>query len=493
MKRDNITVNKDVYKSIVELARDVIYIITEEGEIRYLNPSFEEITGWKRDEWKGRSFLEILHPDDVSFAANAFRRSLQGEMNIPYEMRVKRKHGGYNVAEFLPCPFITNGKIKGVMGVARDITEQIKMQIEESEQLNFLQTILDTIPCPVYYKNRKGVYKCWNKSFESFFELSRKDIIGKRVYDLLPEEEAEVHFRKDVNLLKKSGIASYETRVADNYGRVHDFLVTKASYLDMKGNICGIVGVMIDISERKKAEKEKEKIQEQYKILVETATEAVVVAQDFRIQYVNPRASELSGFSKKELIGMPFVEMICDEDRGFVEENYKKRLAGERFNNKYAFRIVRKDKTTCWVEIKSSSINWKEKEATLNFLEDISDRKLKETKLNRVKSAMDELACGVMILNHDLVSEYINKAYSNMTKTELAEIQEKGWEQYYKSPDKITELIKYNRSVKISQETEAHICFKDENKKVMLKIVNIDSTQSQENIETGTLFIHTEI
>jgi PAS domain S-box-containing protein len=107
---------------------------------------------------------------------------------------------------------------------------------------------------------------------------------------------------------------------------------------------------------------------------VENAGEAIVIAQDGMMKFVNRMASEITGYSEQELLSMPLLEFIHPDDREMVGERYLKRLKGEVSVLKYAFRLIDKDGSIKWVEINAVLVTWEGKPATLNFLSDITER-----------------------------------------------------------------------------------------------------------------------
>lgn len=122
-------------------------------------------------------------------------------------------------------------------------------------QLLFLQTLLDAIPNPIYYKDTNGVYQGCNQAFEALLGHSRNQIVGKTVRDLSPKELADRYEKEDKNLLRDPGRQSYEGVVPQADGSIRDILFNKATLQNTSGAIEGIVGVMVDISDRKKRER----------------------------------------------------------------------------------------------------------------------------------------------------------------------------------------------------------------------------------------------
>ncbi|MBI5605137.1 MAG: PAS domain S-box protein [Deltaproteobacteria bacterium] len=151
-----------------------------------------------------------------------------------------------------------------------------------------------------------------------------------------------------------------------------------------------ILSSISDITNRKKAEEALRESEERYRQVVENASEGILVAQNGRIKYHNPKIEELIGYSTEELTAAPFTEFIHPEDRGLVFERYQKRLTGEDLPQIYPFRIIDKQGNIKWMEINSVVFSWNGKPATLNFLNDITKRKAMEEQLNKM-IIIDEL------------------------------------------------------------------------------------------------------
>ena len=115
--------------------------------------------------------------------------------------------------------------------------------------------------------------------------------------------------------------------------------------------------------------------------MVENPNDAVAVAQDGTIRFVNRRGIELSGYSEEELKTQPFTEFVHPKDRELVRQNYLRMLSGAPVPNRYAFRFIHKDGSIRWIEISVVRITWENSPATLSILHDTTDKRRLEEEL----------------------------------------------------------------------------------------------------------------
>ena len=133
-----------------------------------------------------------------------------------------------------------------------------------------------------------------------------------------------------------------------------------------------------DITERKQAEKNLQDGEKRYRIVVENAHEAIIITQDMKMVFANRAAVEQIGYSKETLTSGIFTSFIHPDDRRMVADYSIKRLNGENVPLVYSFRIITQEGRVKWVELNATVIEWNKKPATLNFLNDITERKLLE-------------------------------------------------------------------------------------------------------------------
>ena len=92
------------------------------------------------------------------------------------------------------------------------------------------------------------------KPLRSSYGKPRQELVGKSVFDIYPEELAKVYYAKDNELFQNPGVQVYNTPIQDARGVVHDIIFHKSTYSDSQGHVLGLIGVIIDITDRKRAE-----------------------------------------------------------------------------------------------------------------------------------------------------------------------------------------------------------------------------------------------
>lgn len=149
------------------------------------------------------------------------------------------------------------------------ISETIERRKGEQSLLNkvnFLETLLDAIPAPVFYKDREGLYLGCNELFaRQILGLPRKEIPGHSLEELsevIPEDLGDIYKQMDRKLLKEGGTQFYESKVMCADGQRRDFMFSKSTHGEVSGRPAGLVGVMQDITEHKAAEKALSKAEE---------------------------------------------------------------------------------------------------------------------------------------------------------------------------------------------------------------------------------------
>jgi PAS domain S-box-containing protein len=137
-----------------------------------------------------------------------------------------------------------------------DIASVLAVLGTRRDDLRIAQELIEVLPIPVFFKGRDGKYLGVNRAWEAFFGVKRGDIIGGRVTDLYPNAPAVAarHREMDEQLWTSPGDQSYEIRLPFPDGRVRHTIYYKATYTGQDGAVGGLIGTIVDITERKQAE-----------------------------------------------------------------------------------------------------------------------------------------------------------------------------------------------------------------------------------------------
>ena len=157
--------------------------------------------------------------------------------------------------------------------LAQEVTQKREIERTLMNTVRFLEVLLDSIPSPVFQRNLNAIYVNCNESFaRQIMGLPKNLVIGGSFQEFekrIPKELAEIYKKYDRKLINDGGSHYHETKVVCADGMQRNFLFHKATYEDSSGEVAGVVGVMLDITQLKEAEKTSRKSEERYRIAAE--------------------------------------------------------------------------------------------------------------------------------------------------------------------------------------------------------------------------------
>jgi PAS domain S-box-containing protein len=266
----------------------------------------------------------------------------------------------------------------------------------------------------------EGTITFVNAAFCRYFDTTREELNAQNYLQFIPKEEHERLKTCIAGLNKENPVAviEIENRILPD-GVTRWLQWTTRAIFGKQRDIVELQLIGHDITDRRHAEDKLKESEEKYRLLVENANEAIVVAQDGLLKYANQRARIITGYSSEELLFAPFLELIHPDDRKIVFDNHVRRLKGEAFPEVYSFRIVAKDGRVKWVEISAIVFTWEGRPATLNFLSDITERKKAEEELitshEQLRSFAKRLAEAEEIERQRIARELHDQVGQNVT------------------------------------------------------------------------------
>jgi len=283
------------------------------GQITFMNPIAEELTGWKRDEASGEQLTKvfnIINERTRKPPENPVDKVLQEGivLNVANHTLLLSKDGKAIPIDNSAAPIRDeNGVIIGAILVFRDVSERKRVEIALKESEEKFRRITNSAQDAIIMINHEEKIVYWNKAAESIFGFTREEIIGERVFKLLVADKDFMkrlqnyrHF-KNFNGRKRLN-NMFELSAIRKDGTEFPIEIS-LSAVKIKGQLNG-VAIMRDITERKKAEaalrQEKERAEQLYKVV---PSAIFTVDKHCRITSFNDKASEILGYTSEEVIG----------------------------------------------------------------------------------------------------------------------------------------------------------------------------------------------
>jgi len=252
--------SENKFRSFAEQSFVGIYLI-QDGKFVYVNPKHANIFGYTVEECLNNMHFHVLvHPDDLKLVEEQVRRRVAGEIPfVQYEFRGIKKNGEMIHVEIYGSSTFYKGSV-AVSGTMLDITErkQADEALKESEKK--YRQIYDNILDVYYEANIDGIILEISPSIEKYSQYKREELIGKSLYDVYtnPEERNKLIEA----LINDGSVNEHELNLTDKDKTQHICSINSMLIKDKNGNPTKIVGIMRDISNRKKAEKEKMELEE---------------------------------------------------------------------------------------------------------------------------------------------------------------------------------------------------------------------------------------
>lgn len=239
------------------LSLELLCIVSLDGSFRRLNPAFSTILGYSPEERLARPLLELVHPADQSATLAALEGLRDGQVTAGFENRYRCKDGSWKWLSWKVQAFPEEGLF---YAAARDITERQQAEKSLVESHRLLQTIINTIPMRIFWKDKDCRYLGCNPVLAlDAGEARPEDMIGKTDYQLGWKAQADL-YRADDREVMASGVPklSYEEPGTTPTGQSVWLRTSKVPLHDEENQTIGVLGLYEDITEHKQAKQQLE-------------------------------------------------------------------------------------------------------------------------------------------------------------------------------------------------------------------------------------------
>ncbi|HPS58024.1 MAG TPA: PAS domain S-box protein [Spirochaetota bacterium] len=241
--------SRERYMEYVKNAPYGVFITDDSGRFLELNPAASAIAGFTEQELIGKNLKELVPPGTESAGLDVFLDTVRRDRTSG-EFPVLRGDGAVRYWSVETVALSDNR----CLGFVMDITKRRKDEATRKRQHRFIESLIETIPNPVFYKDSELKYMGCNRAFEELTGKKRDEITGKTVFQLFEYELARKYDETDRELLALTGNQYYEGKMKTGYGEYRDVMFSKSTFVGPENQAEGIVGVITDITDMKKAE-----------------------------------------------------------------------------------------------------------------------------------------------------------------------------------------------------------------------------------------------
>jgi len=456
--------NLNLYRSILDNIACGVWVTDADDVIRYANRGMEMIAGVTKQRLWGANVLEDLPESSIEHFKEHYLEARESLLPVYYdEVPVITRAGRLTYQSGWLIPKVRDHRLEGMICTVEDITKQKHTQKALHKTEEKYRELVENANVVILRIDVEGKVTFFNEFAQKFFGFSEREIVGRNVVGSIVADNPK--YSRDVETMLKN-IGSHPSRYASTEhenvrkdgGRVWMSWKNKAVF-DEDGKVSEVLCVGTDLSERKKNEgllrkcrndlenqvrvrtaqltKANEDLQheiierkwaegvlrtseEKYRLVVENASEGILVIQDGFFRFMNPKAVKIMGRSYQELTERSFIEFIHPDDRDAVMENHLKKLKGDNLPLLYSSRIIDSGGNVKWVEANPVLITWMGRPATLTFFSNITERKRAEERLMLLDSAIQQTNDAIVITTASPSTPssrivFVNTAYTEMT------------------------------------------------------------------------------
>jgi PAS domain S-box-containing protein len=356
LTREQLEKSEERYRIIVERTGQLVYDYDLKTDIGSWTGAIEEITGYAAEEFQkfyGTVWTENIHPDDREQVAKAICEAKKTGKKFQEELRFRRKDGTYIYIEDSGVFLLDEkGSSYRVLGVLKDITERKLAQDKRLESEEKYRNIVETANEGIIIIDDKAVITFANHKMTEVFGYDLEEGIGRSLWDYMSNETRAV-VEKNMEKWAFGIIETYEVELTCKDGSSLWALVNSKPLFDENWKNIGILAMLTDITERKKAEEKLRESEEKYRSFTQSF-EGIVFQLDnnFFPEFMHGGVEEITGYLEEDFLSgrVSLISSIHPEDVPFVLKDQEE-IQSSPYNlyRKLDFRLIHRNGKIKWL------------------------------------------------------------------------------------------------------------------------------------------------
>lgn len=414
-----------------------IILLDLNGNIKSWNKGAKRIKGYDADEIIGKNFSVFYSENDLqkNLPAKLLAEAKDKGKVVTEGWRLKKNGEHIWVNSVITALHDEKSALIGFTKIIRDYTEKKK----QDERSQFLSNIVINIHDPIITTDPAYLITDWNKAAEELLEWKKEEVIGKSTSEVLKASYLNVTRDEVVSAFNAKGFWQGEATFRSKSGKIKNVLVTASELRSKDGTITGSVVLAKDFTDRKKAEQELEKLNNELERKVRERTEEIfennrrfqsLVENDFTITallnekfetiYRSPSAESILGWSDEERSNLTLEELTHPDDREKQKMIMKEMIANPGKPVNVTFRSLHKNGHYVWIE--GTAVNRLQDKGINAFvinMHDITERKKSQEKNReneeKYRLLIERISDGFIALDNNFRYTYVNKKISEIT------------------------------------------------------------------------------
>lgn len=407
--------SEEQYRSAVEGIPDIIYRASPNGALSFISPNIQQLIGYAPEEFYRSPDLwrTLLHPDDrAKYSLRVSNHSLGNDrFNLEYRILPKGKAKYLWFRDAITYKRNPDGTVAFLVGLLSDITERVELEdaLTKSEELkgNVLRSVREGVV--VYDADLKCID--WNPAMEAITGVPRGDVVGKPLSDSPDQFGLDELKRLVRDALRGNEVSSNDIPLTVPGDLEPRYIWARyAPLLDSQGATKGVVGIITDVTSRRKLEHEAKESEQILRNVIDGMGDALMICDlQGKVWEVNREFSRITGHQRSKVLGLefPYPWLLEEEMAKFVAWISALREMNELRDFDMTWK--REDGETVAMSLNTTLLRnaLGEPVAMLNIARDISDRRRLATELEKKNTQIE------------LLNRIISKANSTIDFSEI--------------------------------------------------------------------------
>lgn len=379
--------SKERYRSLFDHNMDAVWSLDLDGNFTSANRAFEKILGISSEILCTLNLLDFDEIVVTSFE-DIYKNfeAVKQEKSVEYDLSMYRANGEIVHLKITSVPIYTNGKVTGLYGIGKDVTDEVNAEKALRESEKRYRLIADNMNDLIAMYDIEGTVKYASPSYQRVLGVNPEEYVGQHATSLIHEEDKHNVLAQFAEAVQHLCSFTIEFRKRTASGEYLHFETLNMPVCNDQGVLEGYVSVSRDITDRKAAEAAMCESEERYRLIADNSHDLIrVINANQEVVYISPSYQTVLGFAPEEMMQKNLFQEMHPEDKEALQERFNI-LFSTKQPQMGEFRRQHRDGHWVWLEAVGTPVL--DKDGTIKHIvivsRDVSKRKQYEEQLQHL-------------------------------------------------------------------------------------------------------------